>query len=217
MTADTKKSRTLFTLGFIFLIVLVGLGVWQLKEKFGKQETSTKKIVQQITVLTPPPPPPPPPEPPKPEEKVEEEIPDETPPETPPDQPDNDQSPAGADLGVDADAGAGGDGFGLVGRKGGRDFMAGTGGGGSYTGAIKEKINALLTDDEQLKYMKYSAKLKIWIAPDGKVERFEVMQTDGDKNAKPLMEKAMMGLPRFASGPPSDMQLPIIWQITSSI
>lgn len=216
MKVDSSKTHVWLYVGGALVLSLIFYGIVLLREKFAKPETTPKKIVQQITLLTPPPPPPPPPEPPKPEEQVEEEIPDETPPETPPDQPNSDQPPAGADLGVDAEGGAGGDGFGLVGRKGGRDFMASTGS-GSYTGAIKEKINSLLSDDDQLKYMKYSAKLKIWIAGDGKVERFEVEQVVGDKNAKMLIEKAMGSLAKFENGPPADMQLPIIWQITSSI
>jgi hypothetical protein len=92
-----------------------------------------------------------------------------------------------------------------------------TGGSGAYTGPIKEKINAILSDDEDLKYMKYAAKLKIWIAADGRLERFEVVQIEGDKTVKLLIEKAMMAIKKFDQGPPEDITLPIVWQITSSI
>ena len=65
-------------------------------------------------------PPPPPPEEPEPEPEVEEPIEEQPVEEAMPDEP-MDEAPA-ADLGVDGDASAGSDGFGLVARKGVADI-----------------------------------------------------------------------------------------------
>src|SRR5262245_757872 len=81
-----------------------------------------KKLVQEIKVIRPPPPeelPPPPPPPP------EEEV-DLNEPEPQPDPVASNEPPPG-NLGLDAEGSAGSDGFGLMGRKGGRDLL-GSGG-----------------------------------------------------------------------------------------
>ena len=196
----------------------VGYGVYLLRALIAEGSGPAKKVVQQqITLVTPPPPPPPPPpEPPKPEVE-EEKIPEETPPEPEPaPEPTPSEAPAGEDLGLDAEGGAGGDGFGLVGRKGGRDFLAGGGAGGSYTNAFKEKINTLLSDDEELKYQKYQAILRFWVSPEGLVERFEISQFSGDPELKKRVETAMAAIKQFGK-PPADLAQPINWQVTSSL
>lgn len=213
----STKVRLLLWLGGLVLVAAVGYGVYLLRALIAEGSGPAKKVVQQqITLVTPPPPPPPPPEPPKPEVE-EEKIPEETPPEPEPTpEPAPNEAPAGDDLGLDADGSAGGDGFGLVGRKGGRDFLAGSGGAGSYTNAFKEKINALLSDDEELKYQNYKAILRFWVNPEGVVERFEVSQFNGDPALKKRVEAAMASIKQFGK-PPEDLQQPINWQVTSSL
>ncbi len=213
----STKTQLLLWLGGLILVAAVGYGVYLLRALIAEGSGPAKKVVQQqITLVTPPPPPPPPPEPPKPEVE-EEKIPEETPPEPEPaPEPNPSDAPAGEDLGLDAEGGAGGDGFGLVGRKGGRDFLAGGGAGGSYTNAFKEKINTLLSDDEELKYQKYQAILRFWVSPEGLVERFEISQFSGDPELKKRVETAMAAIKQFGK-PPADLAQPINWQVTSSL
>lgn len=213
----SKNVRLLLWLGGLVLVVAVGYGVYLLRALIAEGSGPAKKVVQQqITLVTPPPPPPPPPEPPKPEVE-EEKIPEETPPEPEPTpEPAPSEAPAGDDLGLDADGAGSGDGFGLVGRKGGRDFLAGGGGAGSYTNAFKEKINTLLSDDEELKYAKYKAVLRFWLTPEGVVERFEISQFNGDPAVKKRVETAMAAIKQFGK-PPDDLAQPINWQVTSSL
>lgn len=211
------KFRLLWLLAGLLIAAVVGLGIYYLRVYLAASSGPAKKVVQQqITLVAPPPPPPPPPEPPKPEVE-EEKIPEETPPEPEPTpEPTPSEAPAGDDLGLDADGGAGGDGFGLVGRKGGRDFLAGGSGPGSYTNAFKEKINALLSEDEELKYAKYTAALRFWLNADGLVERFEISQFNGDPAVKKRVEMAMAAIKQFGK-PPEDLAQPINWQVTSSL
>lgn len=211
-----NKARALMVLGGILFASATGFGIYQLRIMLAQDSGVSKKVVQQqITLVAPPPPPPPPPEPPKPEVE-EQKIPDETPPEPEPaPEPSPSDTPPGADLGLDADGGAGGDGFGLVGRKGGRDFLAGGGAAGSYTNAFKEKINSILSEDEELKYLKYKAKVSFWVDAEGRVERFDISQFNGDPAIKKRVELAMGSIKQFGK-PPEDLSQPINWQITSS-
>ncbi|HMW73010.1 MAG TPA: hypothetical protein PKD17_14385 [Cellvibrionaceae bacterium] len=213
----SKKLRLLVFVGGMLMTAATATGIYYLRVYLAENSAPPKKVVQQqITLVAPPPPPPPPPEPPKPE-VPEEKIPDETPPEPEPTpEPAPNEAPAGEDLGLDADGSGGGDGFGLVGRKGGRDFLAGGGGAGSYTNAFKEKINALLSDDEELKYQKYKAILRFWVSPEGVVERFEVSQFNGDPALKKRVEAAMASIKQFGK-PPDDLAQPINWQVISSL
>lgn len=173
-----------------------------------------KKMVQQITVIRPPPPPPPevkPPEPEEPEIKEEEIIEDS--PDDPMPEP-ADEAPAGEDLGVDADGGAGGDAFGLVGRKGGRGLLSG--GGGGYAAMGQRAINDAILEDKKLRRFQYRAILKVWYGADGSVSRYEVDFASGDEDAKPRLELILSKLD-LGGPPPSDMKQPAKYRVNSKL
>src|SRR5215472_10490179 len=106
-----------------------------------------QKLVQEVHLIRPPPPPPdlPPPPPPPPDEKVDVPDPLEKPDPTPSNEP-----PPGEQLGLDAEGSAGGDAFGLLGNKGGRDLI-GTGGSAFawYAGLLKNEILDTLGAEKQ--------------------------------------------------------------------
>jgi protein TonB len=153
-------------------------------------------MVQQITVLTPPPPPPPPP----PQEQIEEPevqeepIKDET--QAPPDDA-AEQSPA-QDLGVDAEGGAGGDSFGLVGRKGGQGLL----GGGGYEQHVRQEINEFILEDARLKRMDYVAVLTLKIGDGGEFEQFEVEIVNGNTEAADIIRKILRDKRKLAKPRP---------------
>lgn len=159
---------------------------------------STKpKVAQQITLIAPPPPPPPPPPPeqppePKPVEEVVEKMPEPT-----PDAPA--EEPAGEDLGVDAEGGAGTDGFGLVGHKGGTGL--GIGRTGHYEAMVKEKLIDLIYADEELKYLAYSGVIKVWINGAGEVEKYSVSLEEDSPKIEKMLSSLLKNL-KFNSGPP---------------
>lgn len=156
-----------------------------------------KVVAQQITLITPPPPPPPPPpEPVKQPEVPEEKMPEETP-ETPNEQA-QEEAP-GQDLGIDSDGGAGTDGFGLIGRKGGTGL--GIGKAGHYEVMVKEKLLDLVYADESLKHLAYSSVITVWVNSSGRVERFAISVEDGSPKIKKLLEAIVAKL-TFESGPP---------------
>lgn len=108
--------------GLLALCVVMGLFAAMVKG-FMSGGDKPRKMVQEVVLLRPPPPPPPPkPEerPPEPEMKKEEVKVEDKPIEKPP--PDNEPPPALKPLGIDAEGSGAGDGFGLVGNRGGTDI-----------------------------------------------------------------------------------------------
>ena len=175
-----------------------------------------KKTVYQITLVQPPPPPPPPKiDEPPPEPDIEE--PQQTP--DPVEQPSDavDELPAGDLLGLDADGGIGADGFGLIARKGGRSLIGGGGGGEFdwYTGMVQREIQDALSDQEQLRADTYVVDVKLWIAPNGKMKRFQLLTSTGNKALDELLKATFNSLKKFNEEPPVDMPQPVRLRIAS--
>lgn len=202
-------KRLPLLLVLLLLLLAVGFGLF-MKDLFGDKKVEQKKIVQQITLLAPPPPPPPPEQEPEPE--VEEEPLEDPQDEPLPDEPmDNSASP---DLGVDADGSAGGDGFGLVGRKGGSGLL---GGGSPYAADVQSIISENLSMNNELRHLAYQAVLKLWIDESGKLERFEIQQREGDPKVQQLLQVALAEIQRFEQPPPLEMPQPIKLRIKSQL
>ena len=144
--------------------------VWLVHGLATSKPDKMKKVAQEIRVIRPPPPPPdtpPPPPPPAPKEEVN--VPD---PQKPPEPTQSDQPPPGEQLGVDAEGNGAGDGFGLVGRKGGRDLL-GSGGNafGWYAGQVKNQLLEELSKTKKIRTGNYSVTVKVWVKPDGSIEK----------------------------------------------
>lgn len=201
----------------IFYIIKVIIGF--IDEKPAKKD----KKIQAITLLKPPPPPPPPPKvekPPEPEvkEKIKEPEPEPEPeplPDTPPDE-----APA-RDLGIDAQATAGSDGFGLKARKGGNGLF---GGGNPYAGygsQVAKSLNKILNGYDELRRKGYFAIVKVWLKADGSVERIELAKGSNDPAIDEVLTKALGKIRNQPLGnipaPPPGMPQPIKLKITDRI
>jgi len=173
-----------------------------------------KKNVQQVTLIQPPPPPPPQAEPP-PEMKQEVEV--EQPQDTPEDVPEAmDNTPVGNDLGLDAEGGAGGDAFGLIGKKGGRGFLEG-GVNAWYKGIVQQELKDLLNDRvEQLKAIRYSVRLKIRLDLDGRFTLVALEGTTGDAQVDAALRK-VLAEGQLREKPPEHLAGLMKVQITSTI
>jgi protein TonB len=216
-----KKQRWLrylpAALGLL-LIALVALGVYLMRDLFEKP-AQTKKQIQQISVVQPPPPPPPPPEvkPPPPPEVKEEKI-EEPEPEPEPEQ-QAEEPPPGDQLGVDSDGGAGGDAFGLVGKKGGHGLLGGGGGnsiiwyGQQLQREVSEELQRSLKD--KARHSKYSAVLHLWISPDGNVSRVELANSSGTSEIDDALRAALGGLRGRLKPPPENMPQPVKIRVRS--
>jgi hypothetical protein len=185
----------------------------------------SKKMVQQISLIQPPPPPPPPKIEKPPEPEIEEEVKVDEP-ETPEELPDmpSDEPPPGDMLGLDADGGAGGDAFGLIGKKGGRSLLGG--GGGSefawYTGKLQSHVeNTLydLTEREEFREIRqgrYSIRIKVWIDDDLNL-RGKLVGSTGDPERDKKLRQALANLGQIDEAAPANMAQPIRLKIISRI
>ncbi|HEX8874799.1 MAG TPA: TonB family protein [Nitrosospira sp.] len=207
--------------GGIVLLALggaVALGLW-LKEFLGSDKPPPKQMHQQITLIKPPPPPPPPPEQKPPEPVVKEEVKLEEPTPEPMDQ--ADEPPPGPDLGVDAEGTGSGDGFGLVGKKGGADLIGGSRGNpwAWYDAIVNDAVNSAfqeaLSREKALKDKNYKVVVKVWIDAGGKVNRVSLADGTGDARIDELLKDVLQNLKALREGPPADMPQPLKIRVTS--
>ena len=210
MNGRPQKIR--FFLQLSALLLFVGGGaIFAVRHFLSTAPPAQKKVVQEIQVIRPPPPPPdlPPPPPPPPEEEVKLN-------EPPPDPTPNNEPPPGEQLGLDTQGGAGGDGFGLVGRPGGRDLLA-TGGSAYawYAGLLKNEILDRLQDDKDARKGSYTVMVRVWVKRDGAIERVALTQSSGDRDRDRAIEQALNRITHIAQAPPADMPQPVSLRIVS--
>jgi protein TonB len=205
------KRAVLVLSVLLFAGTAIGAIVVFIQSVLSDQPAAVKQIVQQVKIIRPPPPPevePPPPQ----EEDVNVPPPDEQ-----PRQADN-QSPPGDQLGLDADASGAGDGFGLLARKGGRDLLAsGEGAFAWYTGMLQNAIRDRLQDDKRARASAYSVIVRIWVKPNGAVERVELANSTGDRDLDSAIRNALAGNVSISQAPPIEMPQPVSLRIVSRI
>ena len=205
-----KKSFSWIAGGIAALLLGAG-AIWLIRDFINSAPAPQKQVVQEIRVIRPPPPPPDvePPPPPPPEEEVDL-------PEPEPEPVASNDPPPGEQLGLDADGTAGGDAFGLLARKGGRDLLAS---GGSayawYAGLIKSEILEHLQDEKRARQGAYSVTVRVWVRADGSIERYAIAQSSGSVERDQAIESALGKIQRIPQGPPADMPQPVSLRIVS--
>ncbi len=128
--------------------------------------------------------------------------------------------PAGDTLGVDAEGGAGGDSFGLVGRKGGRSILARTGGGGFagevpllarfggyikiVTSEIKEKVIKRLDEGGGIPQGKHQCTIRVKVDKDGKIIDYHMTSSSGNNRMDQAVINALHSS-RISEPPPENM------------
>lgn len=200
----------------VVVLALVALFGFALKKLLGDAGPQKKQTVHNIALLKPPPPPPPPKpqeKPPEPEMK-KEEVKVEQP---KPDAPNQSDAPEGKQLGVDAEGGAGSDGFGLVGNKGGRDLLAG---GGKmafafYTNQLQRFLQDELAKHKKLKSADYRVIVRVWLSRAGAVQRVELAGSSGNGEIDESLRKALAEVPALRDPPPENMPQPVKVRITN--
>jgi protein TonB len=214
MTAVSKKKKkadtpTLIIYGVVGLVFLgvIGFLASLILSDMGPRK---KEHIAVVNLMKPPPPPeqkPPEPVPPKevPKQEVIQDIPQ------PQDAPQNDQpqddTPAGQDLGVDAEGGAGGDGFGLVGKKGGRSIL-GAGGGlsrvslltkfGWYTKKVEKElwrdVKSILDKEGGIPKGKHDATVHLVLSGKGVIVSFRIVDPSGNEKIDRALKNALASL-----------------------
>lgn len=205
--------------GLIGAVVVLSIGgsvAWLIADFLASEPGAPKKQVQEITLLAPPPPPPPPPrmDEPPPEPEIEEEV--EVPePETLDELPDaGDEPPPGDALGLDAEGGAGSDGFGLVGRKGGRSLLSG--GHAWYAKDLGEGVHENLYQYKELRSQAYSIIVNLWIDDKGHITDAEIQKGSGRETLDDTIKDALLKI-TLAKAPPEGMPQPVRVRINSRL
>ena len=188
---------------------------------FSKEDGPRRRQVIQSIELVKPPPPPPPPEEKPPEPEIKEEVKIEEPEPVPQDAA---EAPADNNLGVDAEGGAGGDAFGLVGKPGGSDLLGSGGptvggtnraGWASYDRLVSDGLHSLFARDPRLKKGEFRAVLRIWLDEQGRVTRYELAAPSGNAEIDAGLRDLLATQPDLGDAPPPDMPLPIKLRVNS--
>lgn len=183
------------------MLSLLAIGVVLIVKDMMQKTPPSKPRVQMVTLFVPPPPrieQPPEPEIQKQEVKMQEV---EQTPEAP---------PPGSDLGVDAD-GNGADNFNLKARKGGRGLLDG-GPFGWYAARLISDIDERLSGHVKLTRsndVRNSVLVRLWIARDGRIQRFEIVEPSRDRKLDVTLRAALAQMQRVAEPPPEEMPQPV--------
>lgn len=194
------------------LVLLMAGAIWLLVT-FLSGPSAKPSAIRQIALIKQPPQPPPPKPPEKPPEppKIKEEVKIDQPKDEPkPDEPkEADEKPA-ADkpLGVDAEGGAGSDGFGLAGNKGGRDFLTTGGGGGGayYSGLLQRHFFEALTRNRKVLKEEFRVVVKIWLGDDGRVQKADFVTGSGNARVDDLIQVTLLEMTPLRDIPPISMR-----------
>lgn len=195
-------------LGLLLILGAIGFALKSLMTA----TTGNKKAATTIKIMpdTPPPPPPPPPkeqpkEQPK-EMKVEQPKPQEAP------------QPPAETLKMEGAAGDGPSPFqsGTVTDE----YKGGTTIGGKdkfawFTGLLKGQIENALAKDKELAKGDYRLVVKVWIAQNGKIDRFELEGSSGNAEIDGLIKTALNTISSLSEPPPEQMPQPVKLRITS--
>ena len=217
MTIPKWKIYLPKIVGISTVLVLTSGLIWLIYESINSEPVKFKKQIHTVNLLAPPPPPPPPPKverPPEPEieEKVEIDEPEQL-----EDLPDvADQPPMGDLLGLDAEGGAGGDAFGLIGRKGGRSLLDGDPF-VLFASKLQQMIEEVLLDRDEIRSKAYSVVLQIWVGPDGSISDAKLASSTGDEVIDSKLVEMITGMTMLAHAPPENMPQPIKLRISSRL
>lgn len=236
-TKTKKKNKTPYqnwlVPGLIAIFFLAGIG-FLVKVMLTDVGPRQKEKISIVTLLKPPPPETKekPPEPEVPKEAPKQSI--ETPLDVPQPQDQSpsqsqDNTPAGSDLGVDGEGGAGSDGFGLVGKKGGRAITLGNGGGGMnrlnlmakfgrYVQKVQEEIraqvNRQLAQNGGIPKGKYQTLVKITLSSNGSVVTYKITNSSGQQKIDNAVREALAAI-RITEPLPEGMPSGMTIKITS--
>jgi protein TonB len=204
---QSKKKLYLIAGGAAVLLV-AGL-VLVVSYLLQNDEGGRKKQIQMVTLLAPPPPPKIEEKLPEPE-KIEEKI--EAPPEEKPvEEPEpSKEPPPSNNLGLDAEAGLGGDGFGLEARKGGSSLIGGNGTGSVYgwyanvvSSNLQKTANDIIQKDGGIPPGQWGkVTFEVMVDVYGTVTKFSILKSSGNEKIDGAVKKALQVVRTFEPPPP---------------
>ena len=192
------------------VLVLIFLSVFVLKTLVTDEGQKRRRQIQMVRLMKPPPPPKIKEKPPEPKVKKEKiiEIDEEPPPEQTEDQ-SRDDTPAGDDMGLDTEGGAGSDAFGLVGKKGGRSLI---GGRESllrryawYTRIIEGEVSKRLARNRKVPPGKLKTLVRIVLDEEGTIIDYQIYGSSGNQQMDDAVMLALEQIGMISEAPPEGM------------
>jgi TonB family protein len=219
MTDKAVKKSSSVPFGFIAVMVIcLAAAVYIGKIVLTDDGPRKKNRIATVTLLKPPPPVVVKEKPPEPIKEIQkkEEIIDpvlKNEEQTPQNADNQDNTPAGDSLGVDAEGGAGSDGFGLVGKKGGRSLLAGGSGKVSLltkfagyaqivTTEIRKKVMRHLDEEGGIPKGRLQAVVRLSVDIDGKVIDYRIIGSSGNTRMDEAVIESLRSL--WISEPPPE-------------
>ena len=234
---NKKQQEKKWLIPILVLGVFAALFGGLIKMVLSESGAKPQKQVQVINLIKPPP-------------EVKEKLPEpevpkevpkqtiETPSEAPApadNSPADDSPPAGDNLAVDGDGGAGDNAFGLGAKKGGRAITLGSGGGGGGGGGmnrlsllskyggysrlmqadIEKKVKKVLEQEGGRPKGKQQTVIKLTLSPDGSILKFAIVGSSGVERLDSAFRSALNGL-RLSEPPPDGMPSTMMLRITTS-
>ena len=200
-----SRSRPRFVVWPFIVIAAAGLLAWcvyVLMHDTGPVRKYQPPHITQVMLPPPPPPPPPKPQPPK-EEKLQEPKPFEAM---------KPQAQKPPDSALTAPPGPGANNFGLQPGDGSGTLIGGKGGSGNpfagYALVVQQAVQQMLQHDEDAHKGRYSAVVALWVAPDGTIQRSQIITSAGKPELDAAIKHALQGQ-SLPQAPPADMPQPI--------
>lgn len=235
MSEKDKKQAPTVSWGLIALVVVfLGGAAFIIVNVLSGEGPRRKSDFTTVTLLKPPPVqvkeklPEPEPEPVK--EMQKEAMVDPTPGlQNEAQNNDNDNTPAGENLGVDAEGKAGGDSFGLVGKKGGRSILSGDGGGGMgrlsllskfgwYTQIveteIRKKVMKHLDENGGIPRGKLQAVVQVSVNSAGAIVKYKIIGSSGNHKMDEAVKQSIGDI-KISEPPPDGMPRTMSIRVTS--
>ena len=221
--AEDKLSTGVKIISGVVIVVLVALGAAMVRMVLTEDKVR-HKAVHTVTLLRPPPPQ-------KMEKLPEPEVKQEKPQEsqviqqqdTPESKSDKNEPPPGDQLGLDAEGGAGGDAFGLVGRKGGRALVGSDPNGGpqsllqryaGYNRGIQDEIHKVFARGN-IPSGDLQTIVVLQLDDNGNLVRYRIYKSSGSEQMDSAVTRALGLIKKFNEPPPEGMPRVLRVEISS--
>ena len=234
MSGKQKEHQSTVSWGLIALVIfLMGGAAYTITTVLSSDGPRKKSDFTTVTLLKPPPiqvkEKLPEPEPVKEIQKKDEIVDPTQEPQDESQNNENDNTPAGENLGVDADGKAGGDSFGLVGKKGGRSILAGSGGNGMgrlsllskfgwYTQIveteIRKKVMKHLDEDGGIPRGKLQAVVQVSVNNVGAIVKYKIIGSSGNHKMDEAVKQSISDI-KISEPPPDGMPRTMSIRVTS--
>jgi TonB family protein len=91
--------------------------------------------------------------------------------------------------------------------------MSGSGGGGAGNGTYSQYLaymfQRVLREDDRTKNLTFRMQASVWMTPDGKITRVEIVRSSGDDKTDQAVLVALRTAPVMDERPPASLTLPV--------